>query len=426
MKNLCRQTGQMLRFAWHDMSVRLGGCTTNPTIRGLPSGGILDWDYYDGLLSMSTAYDAIVIGGGIIGCSVAWRLAQTKRRVALVERGRVGGEASSAAGGILVPTASPDVTPPLLRFWSTSNQMYPSFVEEVRGLTGEAFEFRVPGRLIVAVTDEEEAQLRAMLALQAPAGIRAEWLSGEAARAAEPALNPRVQAGVLLPDHGLVDNGRLTHAVGSAVRRSGGDVFESCLVTGFQLDGDRVTGVDTLTGSLTSPIVVNCAGSWSGLVDARAKKPVRPAKGQALAVDRGSMPLNYIVQGPGVSAVPRADGRTILGATVHDVGFDKDVQASAIARLFQGAAQLLPGLEQARFIDAWAGLRPLCPDHLPLLGPDPEIRGLYWATGHFSMGILCAPVTAKAIADLVDTGQTSVDIETFSATRFSTREPATV
>ena len=368
---------------------------------------------------MQSGYDAIVIGGGIIGCSVAWRLALSGRKVVLLERGRVGGEASSAAGGIFIPEAAPELSPDLLRFWDTSNQMYPSFVEEVRATTGEAFEFRVSGRLVVAFTDEDVVRLRERFEFQAPSGIRAEWLSGTDARAAEPSLSPDVQAAIFFPDHGLVDNPRLTHALGSALHRTGGDLVENCLVTGLLIREGQVTGVTTATGEVHGSIVVNCAGSWSGLVDSRAKQPVRPAKGQMLAVDRGSLPLNHLVAGPGGSAVPRADGRTLIGATIDDVGFDKDVIAGAIAGLFQRTARILPSLEQARFLDAWAGLRPMCPDHQPLIGADLEIDGLYWATGHFTMGILSAPATAKAITELVDSGRTALPIAGFSARRFA-------
>jgi glycine oxidase len=372
---------------------------------------------------MQTGYDAIVIGGGIIGCSVAWRLAQTGRKVALLERGHVGGEASSAAGGIFIPEASPDVPEQQLRLWDTSNQMYPAFVDEVRAVTGQAFEFRVSGRLEVGYSDEDVARLREHFALQGPAGIRARWLTGADALAAEPALAPDVQAAIYFPDHGLVDNPRLTHALGWAVRRAAGDVFENRLVTGLVVEQGRVAGVETLTGRVSGPIVVNCAGSWSGLIDPRSRQPVRPAKGQMLAVDPRPASLRYIVAGPGGSAVPRADGRTLIGATVHDVGYDKDVIAGDISGMFERTARILPALRQARFLDAWAGLRPLTPDRQPLIGPDPELGGLYWATGHFTMGILLAPATARAIADLIAVGRSTIPIGAFGAERFAAAAP---
>jgi glycine oxidase len=373
---------------------------------------------------MAESYDAIVIGGGIIGCSIAWRLAQSGRRVALLERGHVGGEASSAAGGIFVPTASPETPPHLLEFWKTSNALYPAFAEEVRETTGQAFEFRVCGRLNVAVTDDEVAWLRQFFEWQEPAGIRAEWLSGADALAAEPALAPDVAAGVFFPDHGLVDNARFTVALGWAVRRAGGDVFENRQVTGLVVEGNRVTGVETPVGRVSAPVVVNCAGSWAGTIDPRANQPIRPAKGQMLAVASPAVPLRRPVQGPGASCVPRADGRTLIGATVHDVGFDKDVIANDIFGLFDGMARIVPALRQAPFLEAWAGLRPIAPDRQPIVGPDGDIGGLFWATGHFSMGILCAPATARALTDLIETGKSSIPIHEFSVSRFKIAAPA--
>jgi glycine oxidase len=370
-------------------------------------------------LVMPEVYDAIVIGGGIIGCSVAWRLAQTGRKVAVVERGRVGGEASSAAGGILVPKAGPETPDALLRFWKASHDMYPAFVDEVRAVTGQAFEFRAAGQLAVAVDDADVAKLKETFPLQAPAGIRAEWLSGAEARAAEPTLAPDVQAAVLFPDHALLDNGRLSHALGWAVRRSGGHVFESRAVTGLVVEADRVTGVETATGRLSSAVVVNCAGSWAGRLDPRAASAVGPIKGQMLAVDAGPTTFQLIVQSANGGIVPRADGRTLIGATQEDVGYDKDVIFGSISALFERVARMLPALRQARFLDAWAGLRPAAPDRLPVIGPDPVLAGLYWATGHFTMGILQAPATARAITDLIEQGRSSMGIEEFRVNRLS-------
>ncbi|MGH2458426.1 MAG: glycine oxidase ThiO [Chloroflexota bacterium] len=372
---------------------------------------------------MANDYDAIVIGGGIIGCAVAWRLAQTGRRVALLERGHVGGEASSAAGGIFCPKASPDTPDHLFQFWRASHDLYPSFVAEVQAATGQAFELRVAGQLAVAFTDEEVARLARGFPLQAPAGVRAQWLDGADARVAEPALAPDVQAAIYYPDHILVDNARLTHALGGAVRRAGGDLFENRPVTGLVVDHDRVTGVETPTGALNGAIVVNCAGSWSGAIDARARQRVWPIKGQMLAVDARPVFFEHIVQGAGGGIVPRADGRTLVGATREDVGFDKDVIAGGISALFERVARMLPALRQARFLDAWAGLRPMTPDGEPLIGPDPKLAGLFWATGHWTMGILMAPATARAVAELIDTGRSSIPIDRFGVERFTVTQP---
>jgi glycine oxidase len=360
----------------------------------------------------------VVIGGGIIGCSIAWRLAQTGRRVAVVERGRVAGEASSAAGGILMPIAHPDLSPQLLSLYLRSLADYPRFVAEVREATGQPFEFRITGRLEVGLNEDEVARLRTIYAYQEPADIRAQWLNRQEAREIEPLLTPEVQAAVLYPDHGVVDNGRLTRAIATALRDIGGDVFESRLVTGLAVANGEVSGVETPTGRVSAPLVVNCAGSWSGLVDPRASAPVRPAKGEMLAVDLGGVTMRCQVGGIGGSASSRIDGRTFVAATRYDAGFDKDVVAGSIFGLFQRSVRLVPRLAEARFLETWAGLRPACPDSLPIIGFDPEIGGLLWATGHLGMGILSAPTTATAVVDLVESGRSRVPIDQFGIERF--------
>jgi glycine oxidase len=364
------------------------------------------------------SYDAVVIGGGIIGCAIGWRLAQAGQRVALLERGHVGDEASSAAGGIFIPEAEPGVALDLVHFWSASNALYPSFVEEVRAATGHAFEFRVAGRLVAALDDAEVAELQVRYAQQEPAGIRARWLNGADARAMVPALAPATRAAIFFPDHGLVDNPRLTRALGAAFAAAGGALFENRGALGLVYDGSRVAGVATATGPLTTPVVVNAAGSWSGRLDPRALLPVGPAKGQMLAVDRGALRIECLVAGAGGgSAVPRATGETLIGATVQEIGFDKDVVFNDVIGLFERAARLLPDLRRCYFQRTWAGLRPVTPDHRPVVGPDPRVEGLYWATGHFTMGILCAPITAQAVSELILRGESSVPIAGFGPDR---------
>ncbi len=370
-----------------------------------------------------SGYDAVIIGGGIIGCSIGWRLAQSGRRVAVVERGLIGGEASSAAAGVLMPIAGPDPTDRLLSFYLTSLGMFGAFVDEVRDVTGHAFEYRVSGRLEVALTDDEVAQLRQSFAYQEPAGVRSRWLSGAEARSIEPMLTPEAQAAIFYLDHGYVDNPRLTRALAAAVRRAGGDVFENRLVTGLAIEGDRVVGVATSLGHLSAPLVVNAAGAWSGLVDVRAPAPVRPSKGEILAVDPGPHPLRTQVGGFGGSAFSRATGLTLISATRYDAGYDKDVVVGAIFGLYQRTLRLLPGLAEARFREVWAGLRPACPDSQPIIGRDPDLGGLVWATGHFGMGILCAPATARAVVELIDAGASSLSLAPFGVERF--RRPAT-
>jgi glycine oxidase len=255
--------------------------------------------------------------------------------------------------------------------------------------------------------------------LQAPAGIPAEWLTRDEALEVEPLLAPDVLAALYLPDHGFVDNPKLTVALGSAVRACGGEVVENCLVTGLNVENERVTGVETATGTVNGAVVVNCAGSWSGLIDLRFPIPVRPLKGEIIAVDIRPIHQQILVSGPSFSSVPRADGRTILCATSSDVGYNKDVVMGSVFGLFERVCRYIPALRNARFVETWAGLRPLTPDREPIIGADPVVRGLFWATGHAGNGIVEAPATARAMADLILTGRSSIRIDRFGVERFA-------
>jgi len=196
------------------------------------------------------------------------------------------------------------------------------------------------------------------------------------------------------------------------------DVFENCLVTGLAFEGESVVGVKTPGETFQADTVVNCAGSWSGLLDPRCPMPVRPLKGEIIAVDARPHSPHILVSGLSHSAVPRADGRTILCATSSDAGYNKDVVFGSVVGLFERVARLFPMLRTARFLETWAGLRPLTPDREPVLGADPTIRGLFWATGHAGMGIVSAPATARALADLIVTGASSIPIGRFGPERF--------
>jgi glycine oxidase len=367
----------------------------------------------------ANGYDTIVIGGGIIGGSIAWRLAQAGQKVVVLERGHVGREASFAAAGVLTPKFTSDHSANLIDFWASSNALYPSYVDEIKAATGDAFEYRRSGHIIPSFSEDETTRRRIEFEEQGPAGIPASWLSRDDTLALEPLLAPEVEASVYYPDHGFVDNPKLTNALGGAVRAAGGEIVENCLVTGLTIEGDAVVGVETAIGPIRGQSVVNCAGSWAGMIDHRSTMPIRPLKGEILAVDLRPTSLHILVSGVGCSAVPRADGRTIVCATSSHAGYNKDVVFGSVVGLFEKVARLLPALRTGRFVETWAGLRPITPDGEPIMGADPQLRGLFWATGHWGNGILAAPLTGRTMADLILTGKTSFPIEQFSPGRFA-------
>jgi glycine oxidase len=366
--------------------------------------------------------EVVVVGAGLIGCSIAWRLAQRGRRVVLLDRGEPAGEASSAAGGALIPTAG-GVSQPLLALYLRSLAQYPAFMDEVREATGIAVEYRAPGGLVLALDEAREAELRPHAERQRAAGVRVEWLSGDDVRRLEPAVTPDVRSGLFFVDHALVDNQRLGPVVAHAAARASAEIRAHEAVLALALDGGRVVGVETAQGRVAADRVVLAAGCWSSQLTPWRRGLTGPSKGEMIALQATPRPLERLVSIPGATISPRGDGRLMVGATRTDWEHSRDVTADAVGRMLERARRMLPSLGTARFASAWAGLRPLTPDKEPIIGPDDSADGLLWATGHLGMGILSAPATADLVADLVDGKPTAIPLDRFSPDRFASSPP---
>lgn len=364
-------------------------------------------------------HDVIVVGAGIIGCTIAWRLAQRGARVALIEREQPGAQASSAAAGLLQPEAGRYGGGSLLAHWMDGLRRYPDFVGDLREETGMPLEFRITGRLYVALGEDELPELEERYALQQQAGIACEWWAGGQARQAEPSLAEATAAAICYPEHGLVDNRALVQSAAMAAARRGVELMTGQAVTGLLVDGDRARGVDVGGARTEADAVVVAAGSWSGLVDPRLAVPVKPAKGEILALEARPPVCHRILSSAGGSVSSRASGRTVVGATIADEGYDRRVTAWGVQSMLTAAVRLCPSLAHAPILETWAGLRPVVPaDHMPIIG-ETDMRGAYMATGHYTMGILSAPATADAIAGLILDGRSPVAIDAFSPRRFS-------
>lgn len=386
--------------------------------------------------------DVVVVGAGLIGSAVAWRLAQAGRKVILLDRGEPGGEASSAGAGLLQPEAGREASAETLRLWLESLAMYQDFVREVREVTRAPFEFRICGRLVVAFDESQESALRLRARAQDDAGIPYEWLSGDDVRRIEPAVTPEVRAALFYRQHGLVDNRGLVRALASAAASAGADVRPYEPVFEIALAGGRVDGVETPRGRVAADVVVNAAGCWSSLLVPSAAREirfeqgqayvseyerspggvaqdliVRPAKGEIIALEARPRPVERVVTAPGASISARGDGRIVVGATIIHDTFDKQITADGVAKMLDAARRAVPALGAARFVEAWTGLRPHSPDDQPVIGPD-RLGGLYWATGHFTMGILSTPATADVLASLIEGRAPRVPISSMSPRRF--------
>lgn len=361
--------------------------------------------------------DVIVIGGGVIGLLSAWRLAQTGRAVTLFDRGQPGGESSSAALGVLSPQAG-EHTPEWLALAQASLALFPALADELRDLTSLDIELRDEGMLYAAVDDEQWYALRPEVETQTAAGVPVTLLSASEARELEPALiqTPYLRGALHFMAAKQVDNARLCSALALAGVQAGVTIRAGCEVTRLARAGERGLGVWANGEKYTAAQVVVANGSWA---KALTGLPVRPARGQALAL-AAPFRLTHILDTAEIYIVPRRDGRWLVGATVEEVGFDKRPTAEGLRDLLTLAIRFLPALKDATVLSHWAGLRPRSADDLPVLGPLPGHAGLMVATGHFRNGILLAPITAQLVSEWASGQTPNMKVQTFSPSRFST------
>ena len=343
----------------------------------------------------------VIIGGGIMGCSVGFRLAQAGAEVTLVERAVPGAEASSAAAGMLAPQAENERPGPFMELGLRSRGLYPAFAAELWELTGVDVQYVPSGVLKVAFDEAGTQELAERVAWQQAVGLRATLLDGESARKLEPGLSPHVVCAAHFPDDHQVDNQLLVRALTMAAARTGA-TFRTGVVRGVVEEKGRARGVDVEGELLEADAVVVAAGSWSGLVPGAGVSPttVKPVRGQMLQLQLRVPLFSAVISSPQGYLVPRRDGRVIAGSTMEFKGYDKAVTADGLRRLLDMAIKVCPALAEAPVQAHWAGLRPWTEDHAPLLGAA-SLPGLYLATGHFRNGILLAPITARIISDAV-------------------------
>lgn len=366
--------------------------------------------------------DALVIGGGAIGLSIALRLAQGGLTVTVADRQEPVREASAAAAGMLA--SQYETAEPLawLQFCCQSRELYSEFAEELLELSGTDVEYDDRGTLCPALDDADEEYLRGRARWLASVGQPVEELSGEDLLSREPSLNPRVTYGLYLPHDHKLDIGKFGQALHKAAVNTGVTFLTGLWVTDYAMENGRVVGIAGPPGRVSAGTVINAAGAWSGLIGTSqpVRRPlVKPIRGQIAALEMSpGAHVGIGLHTPRGYLVPGSSGRLLVGSTMEDVGFDKRATAEAISWLLSRAIDIVPSLARCSVVDMWAGFRPDTPDHLPILG-ESGTPGLYFATGHFRNGILLAPKTAAAIAELVVTGRPSQDMDLFSIQRFA-------
>ncbi len=375
--------------------------------------------------------DVIVVGGGIVGSSIALRLAEAGLSVSVYDRGEPGAEASSAAAGMIAPQGEKTDSEAFSALSWESHGLYPEFVAEIEGVSGKDVGYRRDGTLLVALDEQQACELENIRSHQpgdrhqpspetpGNAGFPIERLTAADLGRRVAGLSDPVLGAQFLPADHWVDNERLTGAVIEAGRRRGVNFYARRAVRNLCVRNGRLESIEAGGERVYAGEFVLAAGCWSGALAASAgvEIPTLPCRGQMLEFELPS-PLPMVVRAGHYYLVPRADNRVVVGTTAEYVGFEKAVTADGMQSILQAALRLAPLLSEARFCRAWAGLRPDTADHLPVLGRC-GIQGLTLATGHFRNGILLAPVTARLIAEMIVANSSPPAIEPFCASRFS-------
>ncbi|HKX17149.1 MAG TPA: FAD-dependent oxidoreductase [bacterium] len=363
---------------------------------------------------MPTSSKVLVVGGGIVGSACAYYLTLAEADVTLIERKDIAAEASGASQGF-VDWAS-GLSRDTLNFVYESIQLLKTAARDL-----DDFTLTLDGYLMVAVNDGEIAGLRRRYDRAREAHLDVQWLEGAVVRTFEPALSRDVVAGLYMPDSGHVNPKRMTLAFARAAERRGAQLVPGVEIIRLETRGGRVVGAASTDRVYAADHVVLAAGAWSPKLAAPLgiNLPIEPGKGQILATHPLPPITTRVINSSGAGVCQDRAGAVLVGSTLEFVGFDKNVSDLAGRELLSDAARIVPALQEARIQRMWAGLRPMTPDQMSMIGEAPGVRNLWLAAGHSRTGLSYAPGTGRAIADLVMRGNTTLPIQHFRVDRFA-------
>lgn len=370
--------------------------------------------------------DVLVVGGGIVGCSIAIELADRGASVTVLEAHEPGTGATGASAGMIAPQYETTDPGPLFQFGMESRRAWPAFGRRLEELSGWALDLRQDGMLVANRTEEEDAGARRAARWHREEGHRAEVLDPRDASAIHGALSGSPVSWLWLPDEAQVNAQLLASGLASAVASTAAELRLGHRVAGIRRRAGRLRGVRTCDGGeVDADVVVLATGAWSSrLAGLPRTLTVRPVRGQMLRLRPASpVPWPLVADHQGHYVVPRRNDAVLAGSTMEEASFDDSVTDQGREEIAERACSLIPGLAEAEIVERWAGLRPISADGLPVLGPDPDLDGLFYATGHGRNGILLAPLTARVLADLVVEGRSRVAWRPFSARRLPRGEP---
>jgi glycine oxidase len=362
--------------------------------------------------------DVIVVGGGVIGLSVAHAISAEGLSVLLLDPGNAEAAASWAAAGMLAPLSEADRPDPLFELCVASLRLYRDWVGQLQERSGIDPEYQEPGLMYVASSETALAELKCRMDWQRAAGFDSELLTPEDVHRMEPNLTMAIAGGVHMPGERQITPRRLLDALRIACGAGNVEIRSGQRVCEVLRSGDRVTGVQTETGFISAECIVIASGARSAEIAGLCPRlRIAPRKGQMLSLKTPETIFRKLIRWEHAYLVQRPGGNLIVGATNEDAGFDRTLTPAGIGGLLSRVQQLSSHTAAFPIQEMWSGLRPATPDGLPVLGRA-GLHGLIYASGHYRNGVLLAPITASIVAHLAGNRVPPVALEAFAPARF--------
>jgi glycine oxidase len=371
---------------------------------------------------MGLSTDVIIVGGGVIGCSIAYALCKRGVRVIVMDQGAIGAQASTAASGMLAPLkpfAKPDNPYTMLLLQSLA--LYPALITELEDVSKVFIEYQQTGSVRV-VREKQLPRLIEWVAMWQALGYPLELVKDDAIRDYVPGVTSTASVVLYNPYEPQLNPSQLVDAFACAAEKRGAIFYPYQEVVAFSSSGERITGIETSSGEhIACHHLVVATGAWAephgkwlGLT-----LPVRPLRAQSLALQQPSIQLRHMLFGEKIYLAPKYNGTIIVGVTRESVGFESQTTSEGIAWLYDAAKRLMPSLDACPILDAWAGLLPNTPDTRPILGTTQAWQNVTLACGYNGFGLLLAASTGDLIADTVLSGQTPESLRSFMVDRFT-------